>query len=102
MEMIAVYVNHANQENADKVTHHLFQLKLIAGVNSFPINSTYFWEGKIGKSEEIVTIYQTKSNNRIKIKDAIESVHTYKVPSIMKINCEVNTSYGNWIMENVK
>jgi periplasmic divalent cation tolerance protein len=101
MDIIAIYVTHTNQQSADKVTDHLFRQKLISSVNSFPIQNTYVSKGKLEKSEEIVTIYKTKTQNRIPVKEAIKGIHPYDIPCIMKMNCEVNHGYGNWIIESV-
>ena len=101
MDIIAIYVTHTNQQNAEKISDHLFRKKLISSVNSFPIQNTYVSNGKLEKAEEIVTIYKTKPQNRTLIKDAIKAIHPYDIPCIMKINCEVNHGYGNWIIENI-
>lgn len=101
MDIIAIYVTHADQNNADKVTDHLFRQKLIACVNSFTIQNTYVWKWKLEKSEEVVTIYKTKPQNRVAVKDAIKSVHPYDIPCIMKLNCEVNHGYGNRVVDSV-
>ncbi len=101
MEIIAIYVTHANSQSADKVTDNLFHQKLISSVNSFPIQNTYVSKGKLEKSEEIVTIYKTKPQNWILVKDAIKAIHPYDIPCIMKMNCEVNHGYGNRVVESV-
>lgn len=101
MDIIAIYVTHANQQNADKVTDHLFRQKIIACVNSFPIQNTYIRKGKLERNEEIVTIYKTKPQNWQLVKDSIKSIHPYDIPCIMKVSCEVNHSYGNRIMESI-
>ena len=80
MDVILIYVTHNDQHNADKVSDHLFRQKLIAAVNAFPISNTYVWNGKIQKGEEIVTIYQTKPQNRLLVKEAIKSIHPDDTP----------------------
>lgn len=101
MDIIAIYVTHANQQNADKISDHLFRKKLIACVNSFPINNTYVWKWKLERNEEIVTIYKTKSQNRDSVKEAIKEVHPYDVPCIMKIETRVNHAYWNRVVDSV-
>jgi periplasmic divalent cation tolerance protein len=101
MDIIAIYVTHTNQHNADMVSDHLFHKKLIACVNSFSINNTYIRQGKLEKNEEIVTIYKTKSQNRSLVKEAIKEIHPDDIPCIMRMDARVNTKYGLWITENV-
>jgi periplasmic divalent cation tolerance protein len=101
MDIIAIYVTHANQQNADKINDHLFRKKLISSVNSFPVQTTFVSNGKLEKTEEIVTIYKTKPQNREPIKEAIKEVHPYDLPCIMKMDCIVNHGHRNQIIESV-
>ncbi len=97
MGFIIIYVTHKNLEEAEKITSHLLQKKLIACANLFPIKSAYWWEGKIESSDEVVSILKTKKENWEKVKLEIKKVHPYKVPCIMKIDVEANKDYEDWI-----
>ena len=101
MDVILIYVTHSDQNNADKVSDHLFRQKLIAEVNSFSVNNTYVWKGTLQKDEGIVTIYKTKPQNWLLTKEAIKSIHPDDAPCIIKLNGTSNHAYGNWIMESV-
>jgi periplasmic divalent cation tolerance protein len=101
MDIIAIYVTHASRQNADKVTDTLFQKKLIACVNSFPIQNTFVSKGKLEKNEEIVTIYKTKIQNRELIENTIISIHPYDIPCIMRMPVTVNLGYGNRVIESI-
>ncbi len=101
MDIIAIYVTHTNQQNADKVSEHLFHKKLISSVNSFPIQNTFVSHWKLEKNEEIVTIYKTKVQNRDAVKEAIKETHPYDIPCIMKIDGRVNRKYGEYIISNI-
>lgn len=101
MDIIAIYVTHTNQQNADKVNAHLFSKKLISSVNSFPVQNTFVSNGKLEKGEEIVTIYKTKPKNRHPVKEAIKEIHPYDVPCIMRIDGTVNSRYGKWVVDSI-
>lgn len=101
MDIIAIYVTHANQQNANKINDHLFRKKLISSVNSFPVQTTFVSNGKLEKSEEIVTIYKTKPQNRNPVKEAIKEVHPYDVPCIMKFDGMINSRYGQRVIDSV-
>ncbi len=100
MEMLAVYTTHKDMNNAEKVTNHLFNLKLIACVNYFPIESVYVWKWGLEKSNEIVAIYKTKPQNWISVKEAIKATHPYRIPCIMEMPVDVNSGYGNRIINS--
>ena len=101
MDIIVIYVTNKDMNNAQKVTDHLFDLRLIAVVNYFTITSQYVWQWQIKTNDEIVAIYKTKKENWSKVKQAIKSVHPYSVPCIMKLPVCVNTFYGEWVVGNV-
>ncbi|AKH33224.1 Divalent-cation tolerance protein CutA [candidate division SR1 bacterium Aalborg_AAW-1] len=101
MDIILIYVTHTDQHNADKVSDHLFHQKLIASVNSRAINNTYVWKGGLEKNQEIVTLYKTKPQNWLLVKEAIKSVHPDDTPCIIKLNGTSNHAYANWVMESV-
>ena len=97
MTFILIYVTHKNLENATKIATHLLETKLIACVNFFPISSSYWWNGKIEDSQEIVSLLKTKQENWEKIKSEIQKIHPYQTPCIIKMNVEANEEYESWV-----
>ena len=101
MDIIIIQVTHSDMNNAQKVTDHLFNERLIASVHYYPVHSQYLWKWGIEKSEEIITMYKTKDTNRDIVKEAIKRVHPYPVPCILKIPVEANHGYAYRVVENV-
>jgi len=102
MKFIIIYITHKNLKEAKKVAESLLEKKLIACVNYFPIESAYWWQGKIANSKEIVSLVKTKKENWGKVKKEVEKIHPYDVPCIMKIEVETNGKYANWIKQETK
>jgi periplasmic divalent cation tolerance protein len=112
MKFIIIYITHKNKQEAKKVAEVLLRDRLIACVNYFPIESSYWWpaspelqrgeKGKIAHTKEIVTLVKTKKENWAKVKKAVEAIHPYETPCIMKFDVESNTSYAQWIKEETK
>jgi len=102
MKFIIIYITHKNLKEAKKVAEHLLREKLIACVNYFPIESSYWWKGKIENSKEIVSLMKTKKENWKKVKAEVEKIHPYDVPCIMKIEVEANKEYFDWIQKETK
>ena len=112
MKFIIIYITHENLKEAKKVAGALLRNKLIACVNYFPIESAYWWlatslasdggKSKITNSKEIVSLVKTKKENWAKIKKAVEAMHPYEIPCIMKLEVESNKSYADWIKEETK
>ncbi len=97
MNFIIIYITHKNKAEAKKVAEVLLRDRLIACVNYFPIESSYWWKGKIVTGKEIVTLVKTKKENWARVKKAVEAIHPYETPCIMKLDVTSNLSYAKWI-----
>ena len=101
MDLILIYVTHSDQNNANKVSDHLFQQKLIASVNSWSTMTTYMRKGSMKRGEEIITLYKTKPQNWLLVKEAIKFIHPDDTPCIIKLTGTVNHGHGNWVTDSV-
>lgn len=97
MSFIIVYTTHSSEENAQKISGHLLQKKLVACANIFPIKSMYWWKGVIENDEEYVSIVKTIPSLWSTLQKEITEIHPYEVPCIMKIQAEANEAYEKWI-----
>jgi len=102
MSFIFVYITNSNKREAKKVASHLLKKRLISCANIFPINSLYWWKGKIEKANEHVLIVKTLEKNFKRIKREVKKIHSYSVPCITKINVEANKEYERWIRKEVR
>lgn len=102
MKFIIIYITHKNKKEARKVAEALLRDRLIACVNYFPIESSYWWKDKIATSKEIVTLVKTRKENWTKVKKAVEAIHPYETPCIMKLDVTANQSYVDWIKKETE
>ncbi len=102
MSFIIVYITHATEKVAMKVSNYLVEQKFAACANIFPIKSTYWWNQTVQTENEWVSIVKTIPENWIRLKKEVEKVHPYEVPCIMKFDVEANEAYENWIRESVE
>ncbi|MBZ9577705.1 divalent-cation tolerance protein CutA [Patescibacteria group bacterium] len=102
MDFVFVYITNPTKREARKIAKHLLKKKLIACANIFPINSLYWWEGKIIDDNEFVLIAKTTKANFKKVKKEVEKVHSYKIPCIVKIPVSSNKKYFNWLKREIK
>ncbi|GIW66991.1 MAG: divalent-cation tolerance protein CutA [Candidatus Parcubacteria bacterium] len=101
--MIFVYITNPNKKTALKIANELLKQRLIGCANIFPIESLYWWKGKIVKDKEYVLIAKTLEKNYKKVKEIVEKIHPYSVPCILKIKIDkVNEKYLKWLKEVVK
>ena len=92
-----IYITNPSEAEAKKIAVHLLNNKLIACANLFPINSLYWWKGKIKDEKEIVLLAKTTEENFEKIKKEVESIHSYSIPCVLKIPAEANERYSGWV-----
>ena len=102
MSFIFVYITNPNKKVAKKISLHLLKKRIAACTNTFPIDSSYWWKGKIEKTKEVVLIVKTRKENFNKIKNEIKKIHPYSIPCIIKFNVEANKEYENWLKKETK
>ncbi|MBD3389109.1 MAG: divalent cation tolerance protein CutA [Candidatus Altiarchaeales archaeon] len=99
MSFIIAYITNQDMEAAKKVASHLLGKRLIACANLMPIESMYWWRGKVEEGSEVVAIVKTRRENWEKVKEEVLRIHPYETPCIMRIDAEANRGYEEWIRE---
>ena len=75
----------ADRESAKSIARLLVEKQLAACVQMFPIESVYFWQGKICEDNETALFIKSKTALFSKISAAIKENHAYEVPEIIQI-----------------
>ena len=103
-EFIQVITTTDSKENAEKIAKTLLELRLAGCVQIIgPINSHYWWEGKIETSQEYLCLIKTKNEVYKKVEDAIKRVHKYSVPEIIACSISYGSQdYLDWLKKEVK
>ena len=99
-EYVLVYITASDAREANNLKEALLKERLVACVNSFPIQSAWWWKGKIEQGAEVALIAKTK---REFVKDIIRDVnelHGYEVPCVLVLPVlEGNPGYLKWVDE---
>ena len=93
MSFITIYITHANEDEAKRISNILVEEKYVACSNIFPITSAYWWNGVMENEDEWVSIVKSIPENWEAIKHKVSEIHPYDVPCIMKFNVEANEKY---------
>lgn len=103
MKICVLFLTCVNNEEADKISKTLLEKKLIYCAKRFPVSSSFLWEGKIDKAEEVLLIMDSIEENFEKIKKEVAKLHSYKtfVLSASPINKTTN-NVKKWILEELK
>lgn len=99
MAFALIYVTYPDEETAKKITDQLLEKKLVAGVNIYPIQSSYWWRGDVQREGEFVSMMQSPLRLWEELKTAIALLHPYEVPCIIKIQAEANEDYEQWVAQ---
>lgn len=96
--MIFVYITCQSKKEAEKIGQALVKEKLAGCINYWPIESIYYWNGKLVKDKEFVLIIKTLKKNFNKIEKRVKALHSYQAPCVCAIPIsKVNQKYFNWL-----
>jgi len=103
-KFITIFTTTEKKEDAERISSHLLEARLVGCVQIVgPIQSGFWWEGKIEKAEEWLVLIKTAERLYGEVEAAIKTVHPYKVPEILAIPVtEGNPDYLNWLSSSVK
>lgn len=63
-----------------------------------PLQSTYWWKGRIESAAEWMCVFKTTSARAAALNQWILEVHPYEVPEIVTLEISaVSSAYGEWI-----
>ena len=100
--MILVLTTTDKKSLAQKIASTLLKEKLVACVSILPMESSYWWKGKIVNAKEFQVILKTKAENFKKIEKLIKKLHTYDLPEIISVNIEkAGKDYLTWIKSEI-
>lgn len=98
-----ILVTAPNVNSARNIAKKALEEKLIACANIVPkIESHYWWEGKIEKSNEVLLIMKTTVTNVKSLEKTVLLSHPYKTPEFIVLKFSDGfQGYLNWITESV-
>lgn len=101
--MIAVITTLHKKEDAVRIGRGLLEKRLIACYNLWPIESAYWWKGKIQEGPETMMLMKTKVRWFDEIADYIREQSGYEVPEVIAFDTEkVDLPYQAWVNEEVQ
>jgi periplasmic divalent cation tolerance protein len=101
---VNVFVTAPSAAEAEKIAGSVLKKRLAACASIIKgVSSSYWWQGKIERSNETLIIMKTKSMLAQKLTDEIKMIHSYSVPEIIVLPIVGgNPDYLKWIYESVK
>ncbi len=89
-----------SKDAAQKIAESMVKERLAACCwVSGPIQSTYWWQGKLEQAEEWVCEFKTRKELYAELEQAIKAIHSYDEPEVVAIPVvEGSRSYLDWIV----
>jgi len=103
-EYIQVTTTTASKEDAQRIARALVERRLAACVQVIgPIESTYWWKGKIESAQEWLCVAKTRARFYKRVEKAIKEMHPYEVPEIVAVEIrEGSEEYLRWVHEELR
>lgn len=104
MRNMIIFITASSAEEGEKISKSLLEEKLVACVNILPqVNSSYWWQGKIETSKEVMLIAKTSDSLVNNVIERVKQIHSYDVPEIIAVSITGgNKDYLKWISDSVK
>jgi uncharacterized protein involved in tolerance to divalent cations len=101
--MLIVLTTSPNLKEAESLARKIVEAKLAACVQVLPpMQSFYFWEGKIQTDDEHLLLIKTLAEKYEELEKFIQSNHSYEVPEIVAVKAEkVSENYLNWMLKSL-
>lgn len=96
--MITIITTIHKKEDAVRIGKALLQKHLIACYNLWPIESAYWWKGKLLEEDETMMFMKTQDKSFEAIRDFIKRESGYEVPEVMAFKPQdVDKSFELWV-----
>jgi periplasmic divalent cation tolerance protein len=99
-DKFVVLVTCSNPAEARRIARAVVDARLAACVNILPgaVESIYRWKGKVESAQERLLLIKTSRKRLVKLRAAVERVHSYEVPEFIAIPIAAGSpAYLAWI-----
>ncbi|MDR0677747.1 MAG: divalent-cation tolerance protein CutA [Holosporaceae bacterium] len=91
------------KQQAEVLTKKILEKKLAACIQIQKIQSRYWWNGKIERSDEYLLAIKAPANLFAEISNFIKKNHSYETPEIVQIPVtDGSKEYLDWIRETTE
>jgi periplasmic divalent cation tolerance protein len=103
-EAIQVVTTTAERKDADAIATAVLEKRLAACAQiSGPIDSSYWWNGRIDTAREWIVTFKTRRDLYSKLEKLLLALHPYDQPEVVATPIvEISSGYHKWLNEQVK
>ena len=102
-DCLQIVTTAGSRDEAQRIALALVEARLVACAQVHgPIQSTYWWQGKIESSEEWYCVAKTVVSRYEAVEELICKTHSYDVPEILAFRAERGSAeYLKWLEDEV-
>jgi periplasmic divalent cation tolerance protein len=101
--MIVLITTLHKKQDAVRIGRGLLEKRLIACYNLWPLESAYWWKGKIIEENEVMMIMKSTIRWFDDIVEYVKTESGYEVPDLTALDSErIDPSYQKWINDEVR
>lgn len=103
MRPCILFLTCTNRKEADKITQTLLKKHLVVCVKKIPISSSFWWEGKIDHTQEILLMMESEESKFSEAEKEVRKIHSYKTFVLVSLPIS-KTSKGvkDWLEKELK
>lgn len=103
-EYLQVLTTLDKKDAADRMARKVVEKRMAACAQVIgPINSTYWWHGKVEVSEEWLCVMKTTQGLFKELEEAVKIIHSYEIPEIIAVPIvEGHADYLDWLEKVVR
>ena len=100
---IQITITVRTRDEGEQLVHNLVENRLIAcGQILGPIQSTYWWKGKIETAQEWMCLAKSREEKFAEVVRQVRNMHSYEVPEIIAVPLiAVDENYAHWLEEEL-
>ena len=98
MDLRLVLTTEADQIKADALAEQLSTRRLAACITLMPVQSSYRWQGKIERTQELQLLIKTSSDRLEELLAALQAMHSYDTPEILQLTAQAGAAYAVWAL----
>ena len=84
-------------EDAERITRQLVEEHVVACVNLYPIQSCYFWNGKVCFDKETTLMMKVSTEGVERLKRRLCELHPYELPEFVVLDVDNEASLREYV-----
>jgi periplasmic divalent cation tolerance protein len=98
MTIVTAWVIIHEKETAVRVGREILESRLAAGYNLFPVESAFWWKGRILEENETLMVFKTRSEHAGLIAEHVARSTGAEVPDVFVLDSPpLDERYSSWV-----